>query len=99
MSSCPYCHQKLCWSPKALKAHLVANSHCQSLLSAHIPPVPSLVHRSISSTPIQTRRSSARYLSADRPESISFPDDFLDFPMNHDLDKAVPPDPSVTAEF
>jgi hypothetical protein len=97
MSSCPYC-QKGFRSPKALQAHLVANSHCQSLLSAHIPPVPSLVQRPISSTTIPTRRSSARYSSADRPESIAFPDDLSDFPMNHDLDESVPPDPSVTAD-
>jgi hypothetical protein len=58
MLSCLYYCHKTNWSPKALQAHLIANSHSHSpQLLTHIPPAPSLVHRSTSSTPTQMRCS------------------------------------------
>jgi hypothetical protein len=40
-----------------------------------------------------------RYSSSADPEYIPFLDNLSDFPMNHYLDKAVPPNTSITAAF
>ena len=95
MVSCPYCPH-IFRSSQALQAHLVVNYHCNSRLLSQVPPIPSVVNRPLSSTPTNNTRRPARSAIAD-PETIPFPDDLSDFPMNHGFDEDVPPDPSETA--
>jgi hypothetical protein len=64
-------------------------------LLSQVPPIPSVVNRPLSSTPTNNTRHYARSAIAD-PETIPFPDDLSDFPMNHGLDEDIPPDPSET---
>ena len=94
MVSCPYCSH-IFRSSQALQAHLVVNYHCNSVLS-QVPPIPSVVNRPLSSTPTNNTRQSACSTIAD-PETIPFPDNLSDFPMNHGLDEECPPDPSEIA--